>query len=81
MLNDRIQLGEGIIGLCKTITKIETLDFTFTPAAIGGVISGTLIMVCTLPRSASKTKRAGLFFKKTLRTNRYDVVLYLPTLL
>jgi hypothetical protein len=38
-------LGEGIIGLTKTITKIETLDFAFSPTAIGGVISGTLIIV------------------------------------
>ncbi|KAL1963317.1 hypothetical protein VTN77DRAFT_8438 [Rasamsonia byssochlamydoides] len=39
-----IILGEGIIGLCKTITKIETLDFGFSPAAIGSVISAVLII-------------------------------------
>ncbi|KAJ5218405.1 uncharacterized protein N7498_000504 [Penicillium cinerascens] len=39
-----IILGEGIIGLTKTIVKIETFDLKFTSADIGSVISAVLVI-------------------------------------
>lgn len=41
------QLGEGIIGLTKTIIKIETFDLRFTSADIGSIISAVLVIVRT----------------------------------
>ncbi|CRL25099.1 unnamed protein product [Penicillium camemberti] len=39
-----IILGEGIIGLTKTIIKIETFDLRFTSADIGSIISAVLVI-------------------------------------
>ncbi|CAI7615088.1 unnamed protein product [Penicillium pancosmium] len=39
-----IILGEGIIGLTKTILKIETFDLKFTSADIGCIISAVLVI-------------------------------------
>ncbi|OGE50093.1 hypothetical protein PENARI_c018G07872 [Penicillium arizonense] len=39
-----IILGEGIIGLTKTIVKIETFDLKFTAADIGSIISAVLVI-------------------------------------
>ncbi|KAI9923854.1 hypothetical protein ASPWEDRAFT_26443 [Aspergillus wentii DTO 134E9] len=39
-----IILGEGIIGLTKTIVKVETMDSKFTSADIGMIISAVLII-------------------------------------
>jgi hypothetical protein len=41
------QLGEGVIGLTKSVTKIQSLgEIDFSPAAIGTVVSALLIIVC-----------------------------------
>ncbi|KAL2829506.1 bacterial low temperature requirement A protein-domain-containing protein [Aspergillus cavernicola] len=39
-----IILGEGIIGLTKTIVKVETFDLKFTSADIGSIISAVLVI-------------------------------------
>jgi low temperature requirement protein LtrA len=39
-----IILGEGVIGLTESITKIENLDYIFSPQAIGSLISALLII-------------------------------------
>ena len=38
-------MGEGLIGLTKSIVKIERLDYSFSPAAIGSIISAVLVIV------------------------------------
>ncbi len=40
-----LQLGEGVIGLCKSIVKIEFLVLDFSPGTIGAIISSTTITV------------------------------------
>lgn len=39
-----IILGEGVIGLTKSITKIENLDFNFSASTIGTLISALLVI-------------------------------------
>jgi len=39
-----IILGEGVIGVCKSIVKIEKYDNTFSAAAIGGITCSVLII-------------------------------------
>ncbi|KAJ5172834.1 hypothetical protein N7492_005427 [Penicillium capsulatum] len=39
-----IILGEGIIGLTRTIVKVENFDATFTAADIGGIISAVMLL-------------------------------------
>ncbi|KAH7379975.1 bacterial low temperature requirement A protein-domain-containing protein [Cadophora sp. MPI-SDFR-AT-0126] len=39
-----IILGEGVIGVCKSIVKIEKYDNTFSSAAIGGITCSVLII-------------------------------------
>jgi len=35
-----------VIGVCKSIVKIEKYDNTFSAAAIGGITCSVLIIVC-----------------------------------
>lgn len=42
------QLGEGVIGVCKAIIKIEELDYGFSSSAIGTLICTVLIIVSLL---------------------------------